>query len=179
MWSNILKICIALVVASTTLAGHTPQVSTSILDGFADDLNIQPFVRVGEKLYHFGQSKVSWHKAFLICRSMGGFLASFHSQDELTALSNYMIDKYPLDRWWWLSGSDTDSEGDFYWYKTGERISYADWSSGQPDNNGGHENCVHLWYIKPKYQMNDWRCNQLAYYVCEADKPKTIVVSVF
>ncbi|KAI8120430.1 C-type lectin 37Da [Lucilia cuprina] len=83
------------------------------------------------------------------------------------------------DRWWWLSGSDTDSEGDFYWYKNGERISYADWSAGQPDNYGGHENCVHLWYIKPKYQMNDWVCHEKAYYVCEADKPKTIVLSVF
>ncbi|KNC23257.1 hypothetical protein FF38_04176 [Lucilia cuprina] len=110
---------------------------------------------------------------------MGGSLASIDSQNEMSALSNYLIDKYPLDRWWWLSGSDTDSEGDFYWYKNGERISYADWSAGQPDNYGGHENCVHLWYIKPKYQMNDWVCHEKAYYVCEADKPKTIVLSVF
>lgn len=110
---------------------------------------------------------------------MGGYLASFDSAEDLTALSDYMIAKYPTDRWWWLSGSDLDSEGDFYWYRTGERISYADWSTGQPDNAGGHENCVHLWYQKPKYQMNDWICNQSAYYICEADKPKTIVVSVY
>ncbi|XP_065363720.1 C-type lectin 37Db-like [Calliphora vicina] len=179
MRQNILKICLVVSLAAVTLATHTPQVSTTILDGFPNDLNIHPFVNVGNKLYHFGQSKVTWYKAFLICRSLGGFLASFDNQQELAALSDYMVGKYPLDRWWWLSGSDQDSEGDFYWYRTGERISYADWSGGQPDNAGGHENCVHLWYQNPKYQMNDWMCNQPAYYVCEADKPKTIAVSVF
>ena len=110
---------------------------------------------------------------------MDGFLASVDSQEEMSQLSSYMAAKYPTDRWWWISGSDLDHEGDFYWYRTGERISYADWSHGQPDNAGGHENCVHLWYQKTKYQMNDWMCNQQAYYVCEADKPKTIAVSFF
>ncbi|XP_065364341.1 C-type lectin 37Da-like [Calliphora vicina] len=161
------------------LTSRTPQVDTSILEDFPDNLNIQPFVRVDHKFYYFGQSKVSWYNAFLVCRTLGGYLASLETAEEFATLSNYLIDKYPLDRWWWLSGSDQDSEGIFSWYNTGEPVKYADWSAGQPDNMGGNEDCVHLWHVANKYQMNDWICKQKAYYICQADKPITVAVSLF
>ncbi|KAM7347873.1 LOW QUALITY PROTEIN: C-type lectin 37Da-like [Cochliomyia hominivorax] len=142
------------------------------------DLKTERFVEIGNKFYHFGENKTSWYKALLICRSLGSFLVSFDSAEEITALSNYLIANYPTDKWW-ISGSDLHAEGDFYWYRTGKPIIYADWSIGQPDNGGGRENCAHLWYKKPKYQMNDWICTQSAYYVCEADMPKTLAISVF
>ncbi|XP_013103161.1 C-type lectin 37Db [Stomoxys calcitrans] len=156
-----------------------PRISTTVLEGYPDELNVSPFTKVGKKLYNFGQSKVSWFQANLICRSMGGYLASIENQNEMSELSDYLKANYPTDRWWWLSGSDLQGEGDFYWYRTGERLTYTDWSIGQPDNAGGSENCVHLWYKDPKFQMNDWICSQAAFYICEADKPTTVVVSVF
>ncbi|XP_023309167.2 27 kDa hemolymph protein-like [Lucilia cuprina] len=122
---------------------------------------------------------VTWYNAFLICRTLGGFLASYDSAQELADISNYLISKYPLNYYWWLSGSDQDVEGKFFWYNTGEAIKYADWSDGQPDNMGGNEDCVHLWHLTKKYQMNDARCNMSMNYICQADKPITIAVSIF
>ncbi|KNC23256.1 hypothetical protein FF38_04175 [Lucilia cuprina] len=178
MWTYNFKIYLFLSFTSTALAGRENSVSSCVLDGYEDDFKLEPFTKVGKHFYYFGQAKVTWYKAFLICRSLGGFLASLESQEELNAISNYLIANYPLDRWWWLSGSDVDSEGNFYCYNTGERMKFFDWSEGQPDNYG-EEHCVHLWFIKTKYQMNDWWCTRAAYYICKATKPKTIVLSVY
>ncbi|KAM7347944.1 uncharacterized protein ACRADG_007425 [Cochliomyia hominivorax] len=79
MIPKILKFCSLLIMVSPALASRTIQVSTTILDGFGDDLNIHPFTKIGQKLYYFGQKKVTWYKAFLICRSLGGFLASLRN----------------------------------------------------------------------------------------------------
>lgn len=110
---------------------------------------------------------------------MGGFLASFDSADELTALSKHLAISYPTDRWWWISGSDLDTFHEWYWYRSGERINYTDWATGQPDNNGGNEHCVNLWYNGKKFQMNDWKCYQKTFFICEADKPKRFDMSLF
>ncbi|XP_075155307.1 C-type lectin 37Db-like [Haematobia irritans] len=180
MLLKISTIClIASFVTINVLAVRPPKIQTTVLEAYPDEIDVTPFTKVGRKLYHFGQSKVSWFKANLICRTLGGYLASFDTQAELTALSDHLKANYPTDRWWWLSGSDLHGEGDFHWYRTGERLTYADWSAGQPDNAGGNEHCVHLWFVTNKFQMNDWICNQAAYYICEADKPNTVVVSIF
>ncbi|TMW51246.1 hypothetical protein DOY81_003677 [Sarcophaga bullata] len=179
MLKNILKIPLCLCLMIVIHADHETQLATQLLDEFPRDLNISPFVRVGKKLYHFGYSKVSWFKASLICRALGGFLASINDKEEMSQLSDYLNANYPPGNLWWISGSDIDQEGVFYWYRTGERFTYANWSPGQPDNGGGNEHCVHLWSRNAKYEMNDWVCNGQAYYVCEADKPKTVAISMF
>lgn len=104
---------------------------------------------------------------------MGGFLASIDSADEFSASSQHLSNKYPSDRWWWLSGSDLNKQSDWYWYSTGKRISYTNWSSGQPDNAGGIEHCMNLWYMNNKHEMNDLDCNRDIFFICEADKSKT------
>ncbi|XP_037810569.1 C-type lectin 37Db-like [Lucilia sericata] len=179
MLYNIFKIGLVFWAVKMVWCGRTPQMATSVLEDFPADVNIQPFVKVGNTFYYFGQNQVSWYNAFLICRTLGGFLASYDSAQELADLSNYLISKYPLNYYWWLSGSDQDVEGKFFWYNTGEAIKYADWSAGQPDNMGGNEDCVHLWHLTKKYQMNDARCNMAMNYICQADKPTTIAVSIF
>ncbi|XP_011295052.2 C-type lectin 37Db isoform X2 [Musca domestica] len=179
-YNSVFTICLLVsFICPVVIGSRTQKVSATILEGYPDQLEVTPFTRVGNKLYHVGQSKVSWFKANLICRSMGGYLASFDNQQEFQELSDHLIANYPTDRWWWISGSDLDSEGNFYWYRTGEPVKYADWSDKQPDNAGGNENCMHLWYQSTKYQMNDWICKKDAFYICEADKPTTVVVSVF
>ncbi|XP_037810586.1 C-type lectin 37Db-like [Lucilia sericata] len=168
MLQQILKFYFILTIIPLTWTTHTPQLAT--LEDFPDNRSELPLVKVENKYYFFGQFKVNWYEAFLICRSMDAFLASYNSPQELSTLSKYLIANYPLDHWWWLSGTDQQLEGDFFWFSTGKRIFYADWSAGQPDNNGGNENCVHLWYKERKYQMNDWVCNRLAYYICDLEK---------
>ncbi|XP_073831758.1 C-type lectin 37Db-like [Musca autumnalis] len=161
---------------------RTPNVTATVLENYPDNLEVSPFTRLGQKLYHIGESKVNWFKANLICRGMGGYLASFDNQQEFNELSEHLKTNYPTDRWFWISGSDLHSEGQFYYYRTGEPMKYAAWTSAQPDNGsnkGEGEDCVHLWYKNSTYEMNDWICSQDAFYICEADKPTTILVTVF
>jgi len=40
------------------------------------------------------------------------------------------------------------------------------WAAGQPDNHGGHENCVNIWPNK-NYEWNDANCNSTSCFVCE------------
>lgn len=109
---------------------------------------------------------------------MGGFLASYETKAEWQQLSKYIIEKFGVGRFWWISGSDIDSEGDFFWYRTGERIGYANWASGEPDTTGKNENCVNLRHRYSEYQMFDSVCNEKLYYICEMDNPKTVVLSI-
>uniref|UniRef100_A0A1I8M6G8 C-type lectin domain-containing protein n=1 Tax=Musca domestica TaxID=7370 RepID=A0A1I8M6G8_MUSDO len=175
--SRVLTICLLLsFICPIVIGSHTRKVTLNKLKGNPEE---PVFTKIGNKQYHFGQVKVSWFKAYLICRSMGGYLASFDNRQEFQELSDHLEDYYPTDRWWWISGSDLHSEGNFYWYRTGKPVKYAEWSLGQPDNAGGNEDCMHLWYSMYKYRMNDWNCNMDAFYICEADSPKTVIVSSF
>ncbi|XP_037810565.1 C-type lectin 37Db-like [Lucilia sericata] len=180
MIKNILKFFIILFIFKITKAQQdlTPQITASISEVFLGEPLDKSFKKLGNKAYHFGQSKVSWYKATIICRSLGGYLASIDTQQELKDLSNLLTSTYGTDRTWWLSGSDQDSEDDFYWYSTGRRLGYADWAPNQPDNKNGDENCIYLEYRRPSFQMYDGKCDRKMYYICE-NKSKTIVLNVY
>lgn len=108
---------------------------------------------------------------------MGGNLASINSKNDLKTLSSYLKSNFESARLWWLSGSDLESEGDFFWYSTGRRIEYAFWSSNQPDNNSNEEHCVYLQYGSSNYEMRDGKCAWKMYFICESNL-KTIILNV-
>lgn len=73
----------------------------------------------------------------------------------------------------WISGTDLREEGKFVWMSTGKPFQYNNFGSGQPDNWGNREHCVHLWPNQTntsEVTWNDWECTQKLSYVCE-DKP--------
>ncbi|XP_037810578.1 C-type lectin 37Db-like [Lucilia sericata] len=179
MWQHIYQIGLVLCAIKIVISYRTPGVFTNKLEDFNDYQNMRPFVKVGKKFYYFGHNKVSWYNALLTCHSMGGFLASFDTAEELAELSNYLSTKYSRNFNCWLSASDQDVEGLWVWYRTGEPIAYADWYDGQPDNFMGVEHCAHLLSVGRKYQMNDDDCKTPMFYICEADKTKTVALSIF
>ncbi|KAI8120437.1 C-type lectin 37Da [Lucilia cuprina] len=179
MWQNLCHIGLVLCAIKIVVSYRTHGVFTTQLEDFNDYQDMRPYVKVGKKFYYFGQNKVTWYNALLSCHTMGGFLASFDSAEELAQLSNYLTMKYSTTFNCWLSASDEDVEGLWIWYKTGEPIAYADWYDGQPDNFMGLEHCAHLFSAGGKYRMNDEDCKSLMFYICEADKTKTVAVSIF
>ncbi|XP_065366317.1 C-type lectin 37Db-like [Calliphora vicina] len=177
MWQNIFKICFLLIATTVAFCYASPRMTSLTLTLLPNEDREHPFKKVGGKYYHFARDEeVSWFKALLTCATMGANLASFHTLDEWQALSDHLIKYYPRKKNWWISASDLESEDDFSWYRTGERVAYTVWSVDQPDNNDGIENCVILWKRNNQFEMNDYDCDKIAHYICEASKPITLVI---
>ena len=47
------------------------------------------------------------------------------------------------------------------------RSTYTHWNSGEPNNSGGSEDCVHTLGRSHGYRWNDLPCNYHVPYVCE------------
>ncbi|XP_060083118.1 uncharacterized protein LOC132562393 [Ylistrum balloti] len=70
----------------------------------------------------------------------------------------------------WTSGQDEFKEGDFYWASDLEpvKFNYTSWHVGQPNNVGGHQNCVLLEYANDNYNWGDVDCGERHPFICEA-----------
>ena len=71
----------------------------------------------------------------------------------------------PLSRYW-IGLSDLLREGDFFWGDSGTKISSevaSYWSSGEPNNHHGNEDCVEINNAK----MNDQNCGERVKFVCQ------------
>ena len=71
----------------------------------------------------------------------------------------------PLSRYW-IGLSDEWQEGDFFWGESGTPISpevAAKFSSGEPNNDGGNEDCVEV----HSDHMNDQNCGKRQKFVCQ------------
>lgn len=78
---------------------------------------------------------------------------------------------------WWIGLTDQGSEGTFYWVQNGQEMTFDNFASlnNQPDNGGGHENCVEM-REKFNYQWNDESCLTNSFFICKHD-PKADAVS--
>ncbi|EDV94456.1 C-type lectin 37Db [Drosophila grimshawi] len=129
----------------------------------------QVYVKIGHKHYFIWHTKVTWLEAVHLCRRFGGDLVLIESAEELESISNYLIKHgYDHTAWLWTSGNDLVSHRQFKSINNGMPLPYTSWSSGQPDNAGGNEHCVHLWFNNRKsFQMNDWICHEKAQAICQ------------
>lgn len=82
----------------------------------------------------------------------------------LIVLSTPAESTYMLARLGWIGLSDRITEGTFVTV-TAEIGDQRPFSSGQPDNGGGNEDCVHM---KPD-GLDDDQCGNTHRYVCECD----------
>ncbi|EDW15387.1 uncharacterized protein Dmoj_GI24801 [Drosophila mojavensis] len=130
-----------------------------------DDGEIHNYVRIGEKYYFHGGSKVTWFQAAHICRRFGGDLALIESAEEMQILSDYLAD---ADRhaWYWISGNDLVSVHKFMSITNGQPLKFFSWSGGQPDFPGV-EQCMHLWFRDSAFRMNNWKCLEKADFLCQ------------
>ncbi|OXA43314.1 Perlucin [Folsomia candida] len=79
----------------------------------------------------------------------------------------------PDDTNYWTAGNDLGHEGDFLWDGVGTRVAqFYPAGNGQPDNMGGHENCVSVRKVFPgavqsAHCMNDEVCDLKFATLCE------------
>ena len=86
----------------------------------------------------------SWSAAEAEAENLGGTLAIIKSEaDQKWVYAKFGHDGEKL-RSLWIGLRRQNPGGSFVWLD-GSKLDYADWNSGQPDNGGGVEDCVHMW----------------------------------
>ncbi|XP_017777517.1 PREDICTED: C-type lectin 37Db-like [Nicrophorus vespilloides] len=125
-----------------------------------------------EKIYYFETFyKATWFKAFMACSKMGMELLSIDSDEEFDKIHEIVKDKfeYKPELSIWTSGAMKEI-GQFGWINTGNPVNVSKWWSNTPDNNGGNEFCIHIWFNSKLFLLNDIRCTFLSYYICQSRK---------
>ena len=56
---------------------------------------------------------------------------------------------------WWVGLTDKSQEGDFVW-ESGHPLTIQQWYSGEPNDHGSGEDCVHL---NAYGKLNDYPCD--------------------
>ncbi|XP_035283708.1 lactose-binding lectin l-2-like [Anguilla anguilla] len=123
--------------------------------------------------------KKTWIDAELNCLHLGGNLASEHSEDDHQFLkelhkgldssdSPFWIGLSAVHEgrsWLWSDGTSASVEGDF-----------SMWNSGEPNNAGGKEDCVHDNYggYGGKYHWNDVVCDAEYASICVLRHPACV-----
>ncbi|XP_030377371.1 C-type lectin 37Db [Scaptodrosophila lebanonensis] len=125
---------------------------------------LQNFTQIGSKLYYIEQSsKSNWFLAADKCRQLNGTLANLVDEEELLELSR----KLNPSSSYWLGVNDLAIQGVYTAQATGYEAEFLNWAAGQPDNIGGKEHCVELWYDLNVFRMNDASCEIPFLFICE------------
>ncbi|XP_065075436.1 lectin subunit alpha-like [Ochlerotatus camptorhynchus] len=145
----------------------------SVLLGLVAIASSQELVCTSPSKFHIPTVVHNWIGAVEYCHLLGMRLAVVDSEakhNEIVRLVEfskiYNMTKTDL----WIGASDLAQEGNFVWHATGMEPTFSKWNRLQPDNAGGTEHCVHMWYEPTKnwnWHWNDWNCELKLTFVCE------------
>ena len=111
--------------------------------------------------YSYFTSSINWQNARHMCLAWGGDLATVTSLEENTLMYNTMTAADSC----WIGLNDVDNESTFVW-ADGSSSTYRSWNSGEPNDHGGNEDCVHVFGIE---YWNDLSCTStLGCYFCSS-----------
>ncbi|MBR0248167.1 MAG: putative Ig domain-containing protein, partial [Synergistaceae bacterium] len=121
------------VAVSDTQAEASKTFMLTIAEGESDD-NTQEFTWNGHR-YRVYADKKKPEEARAFCEAQGGYLCTITSQEEQTAVYNFLKTNGYTESYW-LGGTDHGHEGKWIWVN-GEEWSYSNWRSGEPNNGLG------------------------------------------
>ena len=104
------------------------------------------------------EETVTWSEAKSACEGKGVMLAKL-SLETLTSLPTLTAGVY------WVGASDSEVEGQWRWVDASS-VTADVWSSGEPNNGGGNEDCATVYSNSKK--MNDARCSRQFGYICQS-----------
>eukprot|EP00091_Calanus_sinicus_P007065 TRINITY_DN1794_c0_g1_i6.p1 TRINITY_DN1794_c0_g1~~TRINITY_DN1794_c0_g1_i6.p1 ORF type:complete len:149 (-),score=9.90 TRINITY_DN1794_c0_g1_i6:9-455(-) len=117
-----------------------------------------------ESCYLVSPDISNWYEAQVFCWDQGGYLAELADGDEYDLLNTYMLQ---TDQSYWIGLTDEAQEGTWRWAESHQTPTWTNWSSGNPDNGHGNEDCVYMW-SKTEHKWNDDGCNdRQAHGLCE------------
>ena len=106
-------------------------------------------------------SHKTWNKAEEACTEKGGHLASVHDVET----TNFILSLSRSGTNFWLGGHQPTSKSPWAWSDS-STFNYVNWNTGEPNNSGGREDCLHL---TSHGKWNDGPCDYTGYdgYVCQ------------
>ena len=108
------------------------------------------FSSIGSKCIAFTSATGTWAAQKTYCESLGGWLAIVNTATDNTALVNAR----PSSEEFFIGLNDISVEGTYRWVD-GSVVSYTAWSTGEPNNLNGDEDCI---AIKINGLWNDKSC---------------------
>ncbi|XP_041103278.1 lactose-binding lectin l-2-like [Polyodon spathula] len=155
-------VCIALALSRTGAQGEEENVvekrEVSMCQSICSD-----GVSFNGQCYHYYSVTKTWADAELHCLSLGGNLASVHSDDDNQFIQDLIKSNEKKVSLTWLGGSDCFKEGSWVW-TDGSKWDYSHWNKNEP-NNQGVENCLHTnWGGSGGW--NDYSCTAQYPFVC-------------
>lgn len=86
--------------------------------------------------YYVYDMNYGWDEAKAYCESLGGYLATITSQEENDVVYQYLRDQGYESAY--FGYKDEEEEGVWKWV-TGEKNTYSNWSSGEPNGENPNE----------------------------------------
>ncbi|XP_066914844.1 echinoidin-like [Clytia hemisphaerica] len=128
--------------------------------------------------YTIHQKELTWYEARAECESCGGNLVTIDDSAEHTYLVQ-KLNELKVGQVW-IGLNDRASEGRFRWVKDDSEDGFKQWCNGQPNNVGGHEDCVELRDKILGNCLNDRPCGSYRLpFICEVNIHKTLTVNTF
>jgi len=145
-----MKATIAVCSAAILLSAVTFRAGAGIITG--------PITNAANGHDYYLLSPNSWTASEAEAESLGGTLVVINNAAEEDWVFSTFGDYGGTNRNLWIGLHRQGQGGPFAWV-TDEKMDYADWHPGQPDNGGGTESCVHIWTRNADHP-NSW--NDLA-----------------
>lgn len=148
-------------------------------------VNLRPFVvksnRFEGHTYRLYQTKINWNEAKEKCESLGGHMVTITSAEEQNAIEELLKKYAKINQNYWIGLTDSESEGDWSKWITGEDVIFKRWGDDQPDDDytGGQNYGVIVTgnlYSNTQFIFGDWDDisedqinNLIDGYICEWD----------
>ena len=96
------------------------------------------------------------------CEELGGNLPIIRSAEENQFIFDQIKNVQGISKWGVWIDADRKADGKFVWGDgTPLKGHYTNWNRGEPNDNGGIEDCVHMYSQKTRHKSfwNDMRCD--------------------
>ncbi|XP_077864583.1 uncharacterized protein LOC100369221 [Saccoglossus kowalevskii] len=136
-----------------TTGEQTATIISTNMPPTTNEVTIQPgllYIDVNCDRYNVVTEKRTWHASKSHCESMGGVLASLHTQSVFQNVRTFIMNSnFDNDvRGYWIGLNDLSTEGSFEWLN-GDVFGWTAWAKGQPNSNVQQsvqgQDCVQVW----------------------------------
>ncbi|XP_046365622.2 macrophage mannose receptor 1-like isoform X1 [Haliotis rufescens] len=131
--------------------------------------------QLGDKCFHFIETKLTWPEAKAYCKAeYGGILAqpTTKENEEIKTYLTNLTNKCANKALFWLGVFGVEESRTHVYAVTGSVIQFSDWSRGNPSwspsmVDGSLETCVEYRCVAGKIKWNDKTCSSPSAFVCE------------